>query len=351
MIITIDGPSGSGKTTIARDVAAALHFAYLDTGALYRAIAYTFLSQSIDYSDEKAVEQALKSIILKIQSVNSHPHYFVNNTDVTEHIRTQEVAGVASIISAYPKVRAFLLPVQRNFAANNNIVCEGRDMGTTVFPEAKSKFFLTARPEVRAQRRFQELQPTDLTLKQLQQEIDERDRRDRSRLHSPLKQPEEAIVIDTSHLSIQEVVNTVLNIVRGPHWEHFAHQADIGIRGIGRTIEEAFEQAAVALTAVITPPDQVQAKKEISFSCEAPDREMLLVEWLNRIIFEMQTSNMLFSCFHVSVHDHTLSATISGEKVDIKKHQPGVEIKAATYNSLAVHCQENLYTAQCVVDV
>jgi len=348
MIITIDGPSGSGKTTIAKGVASRLNFAYLDTGALYRALAYTLLSKGIDIADIAAVEAALPTYCLK----TSQDRYLVNEVDTTAYLRTQEVANASSIISAYPAVRAFLLPVQREFAEKQNTVCEGRDMGTTLFPNAEVKIFLTASPEVRAKRRFLELQPTEISFEELQKEIVDRDKRDMSREISPLIQPEKSVVIDTSNLSIDQVIEEILSIAQGPRWEHFPHQADVGIRGIGKTIEEAFEQASLALTAVITDLEKISPKKSIEVSCEAIDREMLLVDYLNRIIYEMDCHQMLFSKFEVTIHNHTLSALLFGEKIDQKRHKGAVEIKAATYNSLRVHCFDSgTWTAECVVDV
>jgi len=348
MIITIDGPSGSGKTTIAKGVASRLNFAYLDTGALYRALAYTLLSERIDIADTSAVETALSTYSLE----TSQDQYLVNGADTTAYLRTQEVANASSVISAYPAVRAFLLPVQREFAEKQNTVCEGRDMGTTVFPNAEVKIFLTALPEVRAERRFLELQPTKISFEELQKQIVERDRRDMSREISPLIQPEKSVVIDTSDLSIDQVIEEILSIAQGPRWEHFPHQADVGIRGIGKSIDQAFEQAALALTSVITDLEKISPQKSIEVSCEAMDHEMLFIDYLNRIIYEMDCHQMLFSKFEVKIHNHTLSALLFGEKIDQKRHKGAVEAKAATYNSLRVHCHDGgTWTAECVIDV
>jgi len=137
-----------------------------------------------------------------------------------------------------------------------------------------------------------------------------------------------------------------------PGWEHFPHQADIGIRGRGRTKEEAFEQAAVALTAVITEPDKVECKEEVKISCNAPDDEMLLVDWLNRLLYEISVGKMLFGRFDVKIKKGFLNASAWGEKIDIAKHNPTVEVKAATYTSLKVGREKDGdWVAQCVVDV
>jgi len=135
-------------------------------------------------------------------------------------------------------------------------------------------------------------------------------------------------------------------------WEHFPHQADIGVRGIGKTREQAFEQAGMALTAVVTDPAKVEAKVLLELSCMAPDIELLLVDWLNALIYEMATRNMLFSRFEVHLEDGCLTAKVWGETLDIARHHPAVEVKGATYTSLKVTLQPDGYwMAQCVVDV
>ncbi len=135
-------------------------------------------------------------------------------------------------------------------------------------------------------------------------------------------------------------------------WEHFPHQADMGVRGIGPTKEAAFEQAAVALTAVITNPESVRPVEAVSITCDAPDNELLLVDWLNALVYEMATRNMLFGRFTVQIDDHHLQATAWGEPVDVARHQPAVEVKGATYTALCVKEEpEGYWIAQCVVDV
>lgn len=137
-----------------------------------------------------------------------------------------------------------------------------------------------------------------------------------------------------------------------PHWEHFEHDADIGIRGIAPTLEQAFEQAAVAMTAAVTPLDLVSASKVVSIYCEAPDSELLLVSWLNELIYEMSAHSLLFNRYEVVIDDGALSATAFGEAVDRQKHQPAVEIKGATFTELRVYQQaDDAWVAQCVVDV
>ena len=149
------------------------------------------------------------------------------------------------------------------------------------------------------------------------------------------------------------------------YWEHFPHQADIGIRGLGLTREQAFEQAAIALTAVITDPDKVEPEEKLEITCQAPDDELLLVDWLNGLLYEMDTRRMLFSRFDVRIEEHPqaekdtsgasqhrLNATAWGQKTDVSKHHPAVEVKAATYTALSVRQDENgNWIAQCIVDV
>lgn len=137
-----------------------------------------------------------------------------------------------------------------------------------------------------------------------------------------------------------------------PRWEHFEHGADIGIRGIAPTLEQAFEQAALAMTAVITNPDQVLASKTVSIRCEAPDNELLLLDWINELVYEMAVQGLLFKRFQVAINDGNLLATVFGEVVDRQKHQPAVEIKGATFTELRVYQQpDGSWVAQCIVDV
>ena len=137
-----------------------------------------------------------------------------------------------------------------------------------------------------------------------------------------------------------------------PYWENFEHGADIGIRGVAPSLEQAFEQAAVAMTAVITNPDHVLASKAISIHCEAPDHDLLLLDWINELVYEMAVQGLLFKRYQVTINDGKLSATAFGELVDRQKHQPAVEIKGATFTELHVYQQpDGLWVAQCIVDV
>jgi tRNA nucleotidyltransferase (CCA-adding enzyme) len=139
--------------------------------------------------------------------------------------------------------------------------------------------------------------------------------------------------------------------VTAARWEHFAHEADMGVRGIGRTKAEAFEQAALAMTAVITDPDAVAAREAVAIRCEAPDDELLLVDWLNALIYEMATRRMLFGRFRVTLADGTLDGIAWGEPADASRHHPAVEVKGATYTALRVAHEGGEWIAQCIVDV
>jgi len=136
-----------------------------------------------------------------------------------------------------------------------------------------------------------------------------------------------------------------------PHWEHFEHKADIGVRGIGNTLAEAFEQAALAMSAIVTDLSHIEPKQAIDVACEDPDQELLLVDWLNALIFETATRKILFSRFEVNIEDGQLTARAWGELINIARHQPAVEIKGATYTELKVYQEQDKWVAQCIVDV
>jgi cytidylate kinase len=213
MIIAIDGPSGAGKSSIARMLADMLGFRYLDTGALYRAVALGLVRGSIgpDDSDERLVE-ALKGISV----VFSGGRVFLDGQDVSEEIRTTEIGHHSSVFSARRPVREFLLPVQRKAASEANLVAEGRDMGTVVFPDAWRKFYLDADIESRARRRYLQLKQggVNVTLEGAVRDVTERDRRDSSRALAPLRKAEDAVYIDTTGLSFEEVMKAVLAAVK-----------------------------------------------------------------------------------------------------------------------------------------
>ena len=218
MIITIDGPSGTGKSTVARRLADFLGMTYFDTGALYRAIAWKLLEEKVSYKNKEELVSLLKRFSFRIRVVNEEKHYFVGEIDVTKAIRSPEVTSIVSEVSAVKEVRDALKPLQTDFSQETDVVFEGRDLGTIVFPYADMKFYLTARPEVRAKRRFTELQKKfpdqkfsfETTLK----EIQERDDYDSSREVAPLRQAEDAVLVDTSDLTIEEVVQKMAEITQ-----------------------------------------------------------------------------------------------------------------------------------------
>lgn len=211
MIITIDGPAGSGKSTAARELARELGFDFLDTGAMYRAIGWLACEKSID--DPQEVVDLLDDLKLKL----NQDQVYMGDQNITDQIRSAEVTEKASLVAIIPEVRACLVRLQQECAKGKNIVSEGRDQGTVVFPDARFKFFLTASVETRAKRRLKELSQTEegIQLDEIEKQIRERDERDTSRDSSPLRAAEDAITIDTSDMTIPEVVEKLKGIVIG----------------------------------------------------------------------------------------------------------------------------------------
>ncbi|OGN62966.1 MAG: cytidylate kinase [Chlamydiae bacterium RIFCSPHIGHO2_12_FULL_49_32] len=219
MIIAIDGPSGTGKTTVARKVAQRLNFAYFDTGATYRAITWFFLQRKTPLEEEKQIKKALEGFEFSFKAVGQERRYFVGPEDVTTAIRTPLVTRFVSQVSALRPVREVVWKRQRDAAKGQDAVFEGRDMGTVVFPDADLKIFLTARPEVRAQRRLKELEGdksvSEEQHRHMLEELMQRDRLDSTRKLAPLKQARDAHLIDTSDCTVDEVVEMILNMVAG----------------------------------------------------------------------------------------------------------------------------------------
>ena len=212
--IAIDGPAGAGKTTIAREVARRLGLKYVDTGAMYRAVAWKSLEQGIPLSDEKAiVEMAGK---MSIDFRHGDRGVFVDGTDVSEAIRTPEVTRLSSPVSAISGVRRRLVAQQQRLAVDGGVVMEGRDIGSVVLPNAELKVFLTASVDERSRRRFLEMQAAgmDVDIEALKKDIEERDVRDSTRSDSPLTQVPDAVVIDTDKLTIEEVIEKVITLIR-----------------------------------------------------------------------------------------------------------------------------------------
>ena len=212
MIITIDGPAGAGKSTAARGLAQRLGFEYLDTGAMYRAVAWSCLDRRVELSDAASVATVARSLTVRFdgQSV------LCDGRDVTVAIRTAETSEAASIVAAIPTVRQELVRLQREAAANRNVVSEGRDQGTVVFPGADCKFFVTADAEKRAVRRHAEIAAKghDTPLEEVLSQIIERDQRDRTRIIAPLVEPEDAIEIDTSSQNPDDVLDLLEHVAR-----------------------------------------------------------------------------------------------------------------------------------------
>lgn len=210
--IALDGPSGAGKSTVAKALAKRLDIIYLDTGAMYRSLAYVAVKQGIDVNDEAAVKPMLNNLDMKIITGDSQ-QIIVNGENVTPFIREHYVSKAASDISALPSVRIKLVELQREIAKNDCVVLDGRDIGTYVLPDAKYKFFITATPEVRAKRRFEELKAKGgaPSYEKVLEDIKLRDYNDSHRAFAPLKQADDAVLVDTTNMSIDEVIDFVLN--------------------------------------------------------------------------------------------------------------------------------------------
>lgn len=210
--IAIDGPAGAGKSTIARLAAKRLGFVYVDTGAMYRAIALYFLRKGIRPEDVQTITSLVQGAEITIRYVDGTQQVILNGEDVSGQIRTEEVGNMASATSAIPAVRAHLLELQRNLAASANVIMDGRDIGTCILPDADVKIFLTASTSVRAMRRYRELQEKGMmcNLEEIEQDIIERDARDMNRETAPLKQAEDAMLLDSSDMTLEQVVQAIL---------------------------------------------------------------------------------------------------------------------------------------------
>ncbi len=214
MNIAIDGPAGAGKSTIARRAAKEMGFIYVDTGAMYRAVALYMLNNDINVEDEIAVSEAVANVVVDLAYEGDEQQILLNGENVNGLIRTPKVSAAASKTSAYPAVRARLLDLQKNIAANNSVLMDGRDIGTVVLPNAELKIFLTASAEVRGERRYKELiaKGEEANLSSIIADIEKRDEQDRNRAVSPLVQAEDAVLVDTSNMTIDEVVNHIIEL-------------------------------------------------------------------------------------------------------------------------------------------
>lgn len=212
--VAIDGPAGAGKSTIAKKVAKELNFIYVDTGAMYRAIAYYLVEHQVDIEDEDALEKACNNITIEVKYENDAQQVYLNGTNVTTYLRSEKTGNMASRSSAKASVRAVLLDLQRNIARQNNVVMDGRDIGTNVLKEAEVKIYLTASSGERARRRYTELleKGENVDIKKIEEDIIERDKRDMNREIAPLRQAEDAVLVDSSNMTIDEVVNAILSV-------------------------------------------------------------------------------------------------------------------------------------------
>lgn len=212
LIVTIDGPAGAGKSTVARQLAARLGYLYLDTGALYRAVAWKVRSEGVSPEDGEAVAKLLPALQVSLDQRGDGVRVAVNGRDVTGDLRTPEISAMASLVSAIPAVREWLLPVQRRMGEAGGVVAEGRDLGTRVFPSAEAKFFLDADVNTRAARRQQDLSGAGrpAPLARTKREIETRDQRDRSRAIAPLVPAADAEVIDSSSLTVEQVLDRMM---------------------------------------------------------------------------------------------------------------------------------------------
>ncbi len=214
--IAIDGPAGAGKSTIAKMLAKELGYVYVDTGAMYRAMAYYFLQQGIDKEDEAAITAAVDGADVTIRYIDGAQQVFLNGENVTGSLRTEQVGNTASSTSVYPAVRVKLVALQQKLAQTTDVIMDGRDIGTCVLPDAQVKIYLTASVQTRAKRRYDELvaKGEHADLEQIEADIKERDYRDMHREMSPLRQAEDAILVDSSDMNIEQVVSAILEIVK-----------------------------------------------------------------------------------------------------------------------------------------
>lgn len=214
--IAIDGPAGAGKSTIAKQLSAELGYVYIDTGAMYRTIALYCLKNKADLENEEQISTLCSEAAIDIRYIDGVQHMFLAEDDVSDDIRTEEVSQAASTVSKYPKVRTRLVEMQRELASQYNVVMDGRDIGTHVLPDASLKIYLTASVEVRAERRYKEYLEKGLPcdLEEMKKDIAQRDHNDMTREHSPLKKADDAIEVDTSYMTIPEVVEKIRGLIK-----------------------------------------------------------------------------------------------------------------------------------------
>ncbi len=214
-VLTIDGPSGAGKGTVSRAVAKKLGWNYLDSGSIYRALAIAVLEKGLKLDDVAAISELAGKMRLEFEC-DDDLAVFLEGREITRQLGMEETGNTASIVAAYPEVRAVLLQKQKDFKQNPGLVADGRDMGTVVFPDAQFKVYLTASAVERARRRYKQLieKGIDANIDKITREIQERDRRDQQRQTAPLKKADDALLIDSSELTIEQVIDKVMNLVR-----------------------------------------------------------------------------------------------------------------------------------------
>ena len=214
--VAIDGPAGAGKSTIAKLVSKRLNYIYVDTGAMYRAIGLYLIKNNISADDEKGIDKAIADADISIDYIDSVQHVYIDGEDVTDKLRTEQVGNMASSCSVYLSVREKLVSLQRDIAKKQNVVMDGRDIATKVLPNADTKIYLTASVDTRAERRYKELKEKNVTcdIETIKKDIEDRDYRDMHRKNSPLVQAEDAVLIDSSNMSIDEVVDKILELVK-----------------------------------------------------------------------------------------------------------------------------------------
>jgi len=270
MIIAIDGPAGTGKSTVAKAVASALGFLYFDTGAMYRSFAWAVLHAKVDPSNPDALLNLIRTFEFDIRTnkETKEKRYFIDGIDRSHEIRTQEISRLASQIAMVPCVRHFIVKIQRKFGHQTDAVFEGRDMGTVVFPDAEVKIFLTATPEVRAERRYRDLtlKFPDLTFdkEELLKEIIHRDHQDSTRPISPLKQAHDAYLLDTSNLTIEEVINRIVEIVKGKKRKSRMRFSYWFVRGCAKVFFKIFYRLRIYGLSHIEPGSGILAANHAS---------------------------------------------------------------------------------------
>lgn len=215
--VAIDGPAGAGKSTISRKAAETLGYIYIDTGALYRTVGLAALRKGIDIDNPEDIVTVLtEDLTVELKFIDGAQRMFLNKEDVSDFIRTPEASMAASRVSAVPEVRKFLFDLQKKMARENNCIMDGRDIGTVVLPDAKVKIFLTASPEARAERRYKELveKGMDVKIEDVLADINERDYNDSHRAIAPLKQADDAILCDTSELTLEDSISLIINTIK-----------------------------------------------------------------------------------------------------------------------------------------